>query len=203
MTFLRFATVCTLSMVLPFAFVACAEEDPVPNAGALDAATSAPSAPLPLPSALPSASDAAPPAHDATLAEADARPQVCNDLTNIGLDVPIVSEAREAPVATGGTFVDGTYVLTRASVYTGPEGASGPTGRSMRMTIRKDGPRYDSVFDGVPRRAEVTLSGTDLVTKTTCPSSSTMTVGYSATPTSVMVRFPDGANTRVYVYAKQ
>jgi hypothetical protein len=73
----------------------------------------------------------------------------------------------------------------------------------MRMTIRKDGSRYDSVFDGVPRRAEVTLSGTELVAKTTCPSATTMTVGYSATPTSVVIRFPDGSNTRVYVYEKR
>lgn len=204
MPFRRFATFCSLTLAFPLASVACGPDAFVPPSE-IDAATSSTASATALPSATAPGSDASTtvPTTDAAPPSPDAKPAVCNDLVNLATDVSVDSDPSEPPTAEGGTFVDGTYLLTRATVYTGPGGASGPSGETMRMTLRKDGPRYDSILKGVARRAEVTIDGTNLVTKSICPSISTRTIGFTATSTSLMIRFPESGGTRVYVYERR
>src|SRR4029077_14547108 len=51
---------------------------------------------------------------------------------------PAIQEIQVAtapPAALGGTVVDGTYYLSESIIYTGPGGASGPSGNSIRDTV--------------------------------------------------------------------
>jgi hypothetical protein len=61
---------------------------------------------------------------DAAMVDApDARPP-CNTLVNVGQNVGWFFVTEERPTPTGGTIIDGTYVLTSQVTY----GAIGPTG---------------------------------------------------------------------------
>jgi hypothetical protein len=51
----------------------------------------------------------------------------CNQLTQLGAQLSAVGEAGTAPAATGGTFADGTYVMTKVGFY-GLPGISNPAG---------------------------------------------------------------------------
>ncbi len=60
---------------------------------------------------------------------------LCTTLANGAPQVQQVDVAAARPVATGGSFVDGTYFKTSDKVYTGAGGATGPTGYTVRETI--------------------------------------------------------------------
>jgi len=55
----------------------------------------------------------------------------CNAIVNIGTDKPIVATGTALPTGTGGTIVDGRYVLTDVSSYTG----SALTGITLKQTL--------------------------------------------------------------------
>lgn len=62
----------------------------------------------------------------------------CNALVNTTPPVPEVQTtnvAADLPAPAGGTIVDGTYYLTAENVYTGPGGASGPTGVTVANVV--------------------------------------------------------------------
>jgi hypothetical protein len=184
---------------VPFITLACSEDTSVtPVISDADASATAPSASS-------SPSDAAPPpVQDATLdAVADTGKPACNDLQNIAAEVREMREATDPPVATGGTLDDGTYVLVRMTEHTGLGGATGFTGQTRSMTIRKASDRYDSVFEGVARSAEVSFRGAEMTATTVCPGTGVTTTGYTATPTTFTVRFPGGPSTRVYTFEKR
>jgi hypothetical protein len=59
----------------------------------------------------------------------------CTVLTPQGGVISVVAQAASAPATAGGTFEGGTYSLTQAILYTGPGGASGPTGNTAQITV--------------------------------------------------------------------
>jgi hypothetical protein len=75
----------------------------------------------------------------------------CTSLANIASAIPQMDVAQTIPPPSGGTLVDGLYVKTRDTVYTGAGGASGPTGTMAKETLGISGSatgtaRFDSVF---------------------------------------------------------
>lgn len=56
----------------------------------------------------------------------------CNALTNDGPEVEIVQVAQSMPAPEGGKIEPGAYHLTAVTRYTGPGGATGPTGGRQR-----------------------------------------------------------------------
>lgn len=121
---------------------------------------------------------------------------VCNAVANIGAAVTAVNVASAPPTATGGTIVNGTYVLTAVRAYTGPGGASGPaTGTaSTTMVITGAGTaamRFETITEtseGRTIRSTMSVAYTSATTLTQtpiCPSGFSMVYSYSATPTSL------------------
>jgi len=135
--------------------------------------------------------------------DAEAGKPACNALVNLGTDVPILTEAAVPPPAMGGAIADGTYVVTSATLYTGPNGASGPSGKSVRMTVAIAGMRGDSVLDDMNRSATFVIAGTKLKSTATCPGTGTDEVDYSATPESLTLYLIDSKGTRVYFLGRR
>lgn len=124
---------------------------------------------------------------------------VCSTLENVAKTVEMLEEAAEPPAPVGGTPVDGTYVVTRAVIYTGAGGSSGPSGRNIQMTVRITGNVAESNFDNVPRRAKIEVDGTNLRTTAICPSSkATDDAPFSVTPNGISLYLHDSKGTRVY-----
>ncbi len=113
-------------------------------------------------------------------------------LTFLGNEEPIVAKAEVAPQPAGGVIVDGTYVLTRAVLYTGDGGTSGPTAQTAGLTIRMAGGVAEIVADGGRTHATATfaVSGTTLTTHQTCPSPRDQTVGFTAAADTLVVFMP-------------
>lgn len=134
--------------------------------------------------------------------EADAAPPACTTLVNVASEVSLIANASSAPPAAGGVIADGTYVVTSATLYTGPGGASGPTSQKVRMTIAIVGPRAESISDDVGRVSTLSTVGNELHSTTSCPGTGTDVVEFTATPTSLTIHMADGAGTRVYFLDK-
>jgi hypothetical protein len=126
----------------------------------------------------------------------------CNALVNVASEVPIVREATLPPPPAGGAITDGTYVVTRATLHTGPNGATGPHG-SVKMTVAIAGTKGESVFDGVTRSMHFTIVGNEMHATNICPSQGTDTVGFTARPDSLTIYLLDSAGTRVYLLEKR
>lgn len=178
-----------MSLLLVFT-AACGESAAIPDAP--DAQTCAPPSICAAEdgeSAPDTSVDAAADARAPDAADGDAGAGgACHDLVNVGTNVVFTAEASPPPTPLGGTIVDGTYVLTTATLYTGTGGASGPTGDTRSMTMRITGARGDSIFDGVARTAQFAVSGTTMTSTSVCPESGgTRTDGYDATPTTFAV----------------
>jgi hypothetical protein len=114
----------------------------------------------------------------------------CNTITNIGTDKPIVATGTVMPTGTGGTIVDGRYVLTDFSSYTG----SAITGVTLKQTLELCGGTGQFVDDqpGKPTQHKSFLFapvGTAPNVTTTCstevPDSNIPYSSYTATPTAV------------------
>jgi hypothetical protein len=60
---------------------------------------------------------------------------MCNAPGQCGSVVPLVQVPSEPLPSTGGVVADGTYILTELTEYTGPGGASGPTGTQITETL--------------------------------------------------------------------
>jgi uncharacterized repeat protein (TIGR02543 family) len=59
----------------------------------------------------------------------------CNSIVNKGQLVKVVQLAQNPPPYQGGPLIQGTYVLTAATIYTGPGGAAGLEGTTLEETI--------------------------------------------------------------------
>jgi hypothetical protein len=131
----------------------------------------------------------------------------CNALANLGAQVPGVLVASAAPAPNGGTLVDGTYVLTKYQVYTGPGGPSGSAGNSFASTLVLAGSTYQAVSNQGSGDERVSgafmTSGTSYTASVTCPASSVTTVGYTFDGTTFVQLGSVGANTLEFTYAKQ
>ena len=125
-------------------------------------------------------------APDAFVPPPDAGP--CNTIADVGTDVAQVGVAEAAPAATGGTIVDGTYVVTSAVVYTGAGGLTGPSGSIVHATSVNTGGAYEYVDTGT--NASVTsgmyqTSGTNtILVLQYCPTQTVINFStYTASPT--------------------
>lgn len=133
----------------------------------------------------------------------------CNDVPNAAGLVLEQHVASAAPAPAGGTLGVGTFVRSSTTVYTGPGGASGATGREVRQTIRitsvGGGLTFDSVYQEPGASAELasgsaTTSGATLNVAFNCPASATQSFGYSATGTSLTLYEPVSEGTREMVF---
>jgi hypothetical protein len=136
-------------------------------------------------------------------------PTVCNSLPNTASSVSIEQVASDPPAPQGGAIVDGTYALTAAVIYTGPNGPAGPSG-TTQTTLQITGPTIQVVSDGDPatRTVSYTTSGTSIESVDTCPDTDTRPGTYTAAPTTFMVELDGGtddagARTLVETFTKQ
>jgi hypothetical protein len=141
-------------------------------------------------------------------AEADA-PAACNTLANGAATIPVEQMAADPPAPQGGAVADGTYTLTSAVIYTGPNGPSGATG-TTQTTLQITGATIQVVSAGDPptRTVTFTTSGTSLDYADTCPDTATSTGVYTATPTTFVIELAGGtddagARTLVETFTKQ
>lgn len=176
----RIATATTLSFVL----AACSAEDPklaLPPAdgGALEAASPPP--------------DAAPNEDAGSPTTADSG-SPCASIADEGDVVTYVVEAADPPAPAGGTILDGTYVLTSGTFFTGPGGESG-LGDKRSMTIRVTGTVVEGARTEGTWRFTYTIDGATLHMTETCPRQHLEDLGYSATPTSLTLFVADDDGT--------
>ncbi len=133
----------------------------------------------------------------------------CNSVVN---SAPVVGEFQATanpPVPLGGTIVDGTYYLSESISYTGPNGASGPTGMTIQDTLV-----ITNAASGIATVEEVTSSnaapdertsftftpvGTMATAAVTCPTPDSLSFGYTATATTFMPILGNSAS----LYIKQ
>jgi hypothetical protein len=135
-------------------------------------------------------------------------PTSCTSLTLDPRGVTLEAVAETAPSPEGGAVHDGTYVLTDAALYVGPAGSAGPTSTVLRMTIRVTGSLVERVDMKGGSSATLTVSGTTLTAKDTCPDDTTEEVGFTANEASVVAfistKGPTGAPaTLVETFTKQ
>jgi hypothetical protein len=113
----------------------------------------------------------------------------CNDLSLEG--TPLVQfdyVALDAPASDGGTIVDGTYVLTSGSFYTGAGGRSGPAPDKGRAVYRFRAGRFDSFGDSGSQSGTFTTRGNNLIVTPTCHApGQTYFLNFSATSTTIML----------------
>lgn len=145
-------------------------------------------------------------------APVDANTGACNTLTDVGPQVSYVSSSDPAPVAAGGTILDGTYALTSIVAYT----TSSVTFPAGTATISISGSTVQSVTHSAGNNAKqtqtgtFTTSGTDFTITTTCSTNKTdggagpRTTGYTATETTFALLLDGGAQgVLVTTYTKQ
>jgi len=148
------------------------------------------------------------PTADASTEASDAA-QACNALANSAQSITYQQVASDPPTATGGTPVDGTYTMTDAAIYTGPNGPTGPSGMSQ-TTIQIAGSTIQIVSDGQPATRTVTLATSDshFTATDTCPDTMVTQGQYTATATTMVIQLDGGtddagARTVVETFTKQ
>ena len=119
-------------------------------------------------------------------------PLTCNPIPITGLNVSETRVAASKPTPLGGTIADGIYDLSSYSLYTGPGGASGPTGFTLRCTMVISGTVGQEACGagatGVPKSTfNYVLSGTRYtITSAVCGTADVgYTMGFTATPTEL------------------
>jgi hypothetical protein len=153
--------------------------------------------------------DGAPPGEDAAADAPAEAATVCNMLANSAAVITYSQVSQNPPTPQGGTMVDGTYFMTAANIYTGPNGPSGPSGMAQ-TTIQVTAGTIQIVETGQPPTQTVTLatSGTSFTATQTCPGSKVTQGSYTATPATILI-FLDGgtddagARTLVETFTKQ
>ena len=103
----------------------------------------------------------------------------CRRLPQLGKTVAEMKVPAPPPTPRGGTLKAGTYVVTEMTAYTGPGGATGPTGLERAWTMRIDNSgspvTYETTYihlaDACPvyhQTGTLTTSGTDLRASISC-----------------------------------
>jgi hypothetical protein len=133
----------------------------------------------------------------------------CNTLTNAAPSVTIDQVAMDPPAPEGGTIADGTYWMTSVAIYTGADGPTGATG-AAQTTIAITGATIQVVSAGEPATRTVTLatSGASYTSTDTCPDTTIVQGGYTATASTLVIELPGGtddagARTVVETFTKQ
>lgn len=145
-------------------------------------------------------------ATDSGIADTDAGAK-CTAL-ELGPSVTVMAVAEAAQALKGGTIVDGTYVLTSATDYLGPGGATGPRG-TLQRTARYSSGKFEFIRKDMGAAVEVG-SGTFAITDgrydqhTTCPEDrKVFGAMFEADATTVkMYVGGDGTNPRLIVMTK-
>jgi hypothetical protein len=128
----------------------------------------------------------------------------CSDLADVSAPVQRRYVAQPAPAPAGGVITDGLYVIASSLEYIGPGGPSGGTGETQQMTLRIQGDRVDvaSARDGQQSGTITARDGTSFTVSFTCPALRTMTIRYTASPTSLALYDADGPD-RVQIFTLQ
>jgi hypothetical protein len=130
----------------------------------------------------------------------------CDAIANVGAVISVTSEAGPPPALTGGTVIDGTYVLTSEVFY---NGESDDTITSKRTLVIAEGTLKNvESKDGDPDRiiaGTYSTSGTALTLSTVCPRATTLVFPYTATATTVALLTNDGTTdgNDLETYSKQ
>ena len=124
----------------------------------------------------------------------------CNSTTNEGTLVTAIA-AGPYPTFTGGTVLDGTYVLT---AWEEPGGA----GRTARHTLVLAGGNAHWVrdIDTAPtdrREYTYTTAGSKFTQALTCPTTGTAPIDYTATATTITFGYNIGGIGSVFTYTKK
>ena len=147
-------------------------------------------------------------AADLTVA-ADLEDAACNDLTLTGapiLTVPYL--ASDIPAFTGGTILDGSYILTSGGVYTGPGGMTGNFPGTFQARYRFAGSHVDFLADipaGIASDAATfAVDDNGLTITPSCPSDAdSIALAYTATSTSLTLGMPSGTMGSALVLTKE
>lgn len=134
----------------------------------------------------------------------DAGSTACNALSNVGEVVQQMYVATNPVTGDGGVIATGTYVLTAAAVYTGPDGGVGATGTTFADTLAlSDGGTYERVvsvvndagLDGRPlhQNGRFTSGGSSLEVTQTCPPGRQPFTSYDSDGTRLRIYAPAGA----------
>lgn len=134
----------------------------------------------------------------------DAGSTECNALSNVGAVVQQMYVATAPVTGDGGVIAAGTYVLTAAVVYTGPDGGVGATGTTFTDTLAlMEGGNYERVAsvtddagqDGSPfhQNGRFASDGGSLQVTQTCPPGRQPFTSYSSDGTRLRIYAPAGA----------
>jgi major membrane immunogen (membrane-anchored lipoprotein) len=148
------------------------------------------------------APDAGPADADASDAPADAGDN-CNGLAPLGPLVTATCDTGAPPPATGGTIVDGTYLLSESHFF-------GTCAASMLgETLVISGGKIESLAidaGGAVLRKSLSYtasgSGTTMVETQTCPLSVVATIRFSATPTTLTIYLVNSLGTRLSTFTR-
>jgi hypothetical protein len=141
----------------------------------------------------------------------------CNALSNVGTVIQQMYVSTDGVVGDGGALAAGTYVLTAAAVYTGPDGGTGPTGTALADTVAlAGGGGYERVvsiindagLDGSPihQNGSFTLfDGGGIQVNQSCPAGAQPFTSYDSDGTTLRIFAPAaGPNPAVmFEYTKQ
>lgn len=137
-------------------------------------------------------------------------PGACTGLVNSASVVAESWVAASAPTPRGGTVVSGVYHRTAAVIYTGPGGATGPSGRWAQQTLRVTTTssttaaleEVESDFDHPENwsAGTVTFAGTAVQLDRTCPSEESRSFGYSFSGDTLEIFEPHEEGLRVITY---
>lgn len=136
--------------------------------------------------------------------DTDAGSTACNALSNVGAIVQQMYVATNPVTGDGGVIAAGTYVLTAAAVYTGPDGSVGATGTTLSDTLAlADGGAYERVvsvvndagLDGSPfhQNGRFTSDGGSVQVTQTCPPGRQPFTSYDSDGTRLRIYAPAGA----------
>jgi len=126
----------------------------------------------------------------------------CGPLTNVGAAITPMSRAGSPPAMTGGTLVEGTYALTAWDLYNGEHDS-----KTHQETFLYQGgmvTHVQSINGGVNQElgGSYSSSGNVFTWTITCPQPTSVSVQYTATPTTFMFIAPDDPN-QLQTYTKQ
>ncbi len=135
-----------------------------------------------------------------------ALPTVCNAQQNVGLPVVLAPVATDVPTGTGGTMVDGRYVLTSFVGYPGNPLIVGQTMRQTLVLCGGTGQFVEGLTGAAPtfKNFSITTSGTAPTITTLCTSMADTNIPYASyTATATTVSFYSTVFKFSVTYTKQ
>lgn len=122
----------------------------------------------------------------------------CHELAVEGSGVTVKNSTAAPPAATGGTIVDGTYVISE-SIHYGPS----PVSELDMATLKFEGGTLYRIDDWWVSTQSYELAGTSLKYTAVCGTFPTWTIPFDATATTYREYLPMGTGTRVRTYTRK